>query len=159
MTASAAAPPTLHAPTRPRRGARRVGYVATTAIDLLLLWLLHVAPGWEGLTFLTAEFAGVTGLLTASLVAGAVINLAYLAADPPWLKRLGDAATAALACAVLARVWSVFPFALTGGWVGWESTLRGVLLFLTIATAIAVLANLAELLRLVLGTASTARRD
>jgi hypothetical protein len=137
------------APARTHRGARRTGYVAATAVNLGLLWLLHVAPGWEAVTFLTAGFAGVTGLLTASLVAGVLVNLLYVVTDPPEVKRLGDAVTAAFACAVLARTWALFPFDLAGRWAGWDTALRVVLGFLTVVTAIAVIANLAELLRVV----------
>jgi hypothetical protein len=147
----ATTPPRARPPARPPArtspATRRTGYVLAIIVNLTLVWLLHVTPGWEALTFLTPAFGEVTGLLTASFLAGAVVNLVYVAADPPWVKRLGDAATAALACAVLARTWATFPFDLAGRWVGWDTTLRGVLGFLTIATALAVLANLGELAR------------
>jgi hypothetical protein len=143
----------VRVPARPSRGTRRFGYLAAAAINSTLVWLLLVAPGWERLTFLTGDFASLTGVVTASLVAGVTVNLVYVVADPPWLKRLGDATTAAFACVVLARTWARFPFELTGGWSSWTTTLRFVLLFLAIATAVAVLANLGELLRLVVGAA------
>jgi hypothetical protein len=151
------APSKVRAPSRPPRGARRSGYVAAAAINLVLLWLLHVTPGWEQLAFLTDEFVAITGLLTASFVAGVVVNVVYVLADPPWFRRLGEASTAAFACAVLARTWAVFPFELTGWWAGWDTTLRAVVGFLTVATAIAVLANLADLLRQALRSAPAER--
>jgi hypothetical protein len=117
-------------------------------VNLVLLWLLHVAPGWKWLTFLTDEFANLVGLITASLVVGAVIDLVYVVGDPPWMKRLGDAITATFACVIFARAWAVFPFDLDGWWSGWVTLLRLALGFLTVATAIAVVASLAELIRL-----------
>jgi hypothetical protein len=148
-------PPTLtpaRPPARARgqtpRGVRRTGYAIAALVNLALIWLLLVTPGWERLTFLTGAFTEVTGLLTASLVAGVLVNLLYAVTDPPWVKRLGDATTAALACAVLARTWALFPFELAGRWTGWDTALRVALGFVTVATALAVLANLSELLRL-----------
>jgi hypothetical protein len=155
---TAATTPEVRTPTRPSRGARRSGYLAAAVINAILVWLLLVAPGWEQLTFLTDDFASLTGIVTASLVAGIIVNLAYVVADPPWVKRLGDATTAAFACVALFRTWAVFPFELTGGWSGWDTTLRFVFGFLAIATAIAVVVNVAGLIALAFGggTARTA---
>jgi hypothetical protein len=150
---TATTPAKHRAPTRPTRGARRGGYVAAAAINLAILWVLFVAPGWEELNLLTDEFVAITGVLTVSLVAGVVANAVYVVTDPPWVKRIGDAVTAALACAVLVRTWMVFPFELTGGWETWGTTLRAVVGFLAVATAIAVLANVAGLFRSILGAA------
>jgi hypothetical protein len=154
-----AAPPKLRTPARPTRGARRSGYVAAAAINLAILWLLLIAPGWERATFLTEDFARLTGLLTASLLAGVVANVVYLVTDPPWLRRLGDAVTAAFACAVLAGTWVIFPFELTGGWTTWGTTLRAAVGFLAVATAVGVLVNLAALLRLTLASSGAAHRS
>jgi hypothetical protein len=134
---------------RPPQGARRAGYVLAALVNLVLIWLLNVAPGWEWLTILTGEFASLVGLITASLVVGAVIDLAYVVADPPWMKRLGDAITAVFACVILARTWSIFPFDLDDWWSGWETLLRIGIGFLTVVTAIAVVVNLVLLVRAV----------
>jgi hypothetical protein len=75
---------------RPPRSARRVGYVLGLAINLLLLWLVTVDPGWRFVPFLTEDFVAVLGLVIVSLLVGAAINLVYLAADPRWLKHLGE---------------------------------------------------------------------
>jgi hypothetical protein len=134
---------------RPPRGARRVGYASAAVVNLVLIWLLNVAPGWEWLTILTDEFASLVGLITASLVVGAAIDLAYVVADPPWMKRLGDAITSAFACVILARTWAIFPFDLDDWWSGWENLLRIGIGFLTVVTAIAVVVNLVLLIRAV----------
>jgi hypothetical protein len=138
---------------RPPRSARRVGYVLGLAINLLLLWLVTVDPGWRFVPFLTEDFVAVLGLVIVSLLVGAAINLVYLAADPRWLKHLGEAVTATIACVILARMWSIFPIDLGEGWGGWEPALRVLIGLACIGTGIAAVANVAELLRTAAGAA------
>jgi hypothetical protein len=141
-----ATPATQQRRPRPPRSARRVGHVSAAVVNLVLLWLLNVAPGWEWLPFLTPDFAGLVGLINTSLVVGVAIDLAYVIDDPPWAKSLGDAVTAAFACAILVRTWAIFPFDL-GSWSGWEPALRVLVGLLAIATAIGVVASLAQFVR------------
>jgi hypothetical protein len=143
-TATPSAPSSSKA--RPPRAARRAGYAISGAVNLLLLWLLNGDPGWSGLPLLTDGFADVIGLVNASLVVGLALNLGYLAVDPPWFRRLGDAVSAVFGCVILARMWSVFPFDL-GSWEGWEPALRILLALGTVGAAIAVIANLVGMFR------------
>jgi hypothetical protein len=131
---------------RPPRGVRRVGYLFGAAINLLLLWFVTVQPGWRWVPFLTEDFVEVVGLVIFSLIVGAIVNLVYLAADPRWLKHLGDAVTAAIACVILARMWAIFPIDLGdwGGWGGWETAARVLIALACIGTGIGAVANLAE---------------
>jgi hypothetical protein len=138
------APPTPpRSARRPPLAARRVGYLLGVAVNLLLLWFLTVQPGWRWLPFLTEDFVAVVGLVIVSLLVGATLDLLYVAFDPRWLRSLGEAVTAALACAVLARMWAVFPIDL-GGWSGWEPVLRVVILLGAIGAGIGVIANLVQ---------------
>ena len=132
---------------RPRRGARRLGYALSAAINLVLLWLVNISPGWEIVPFLTDDFARVVGYVNASLVVGVVTNLVYVAADPWWARRLGDAITAAFALIVLLQLVAVFPFDLGTGWSGWSTVLRTGLALACVGTAIGVLANLVQFVR------------
>jgi hypothetical protein len=132
---------------RPSPAARRAGYLIAAAINVVLLWLLLVEPGWRWLGFLTDGFGEVVGWIVLSLVAGVAVNLVLVGYDPPWARRVGDAVSAAFAVIALARLWAVFPFDL-GAWSGWETALRAVLGLACIGTAIAVVANLAEAIRL-----------
>jgi hypothetical protein len=141
-----ATPATQQRRPRPPRSARRFGHVSAAMVNLVLLWLLNVAPGWEWLPFLTADFASLVGLINASLIVGVVIDLAYVIDDPPWAKSLGDAVTAAFACAIFIRTWANFPFDL-GSWSGWEPALRVLIGLLAIATAIGVVASLAQFVK------------
>jgi hypothetical protein len=135
---------------RPPRSARRVGYVLGAAINLLLLWLVTVRPGWRFVPVLTEEFTAVVGVVIASLLVGAAVNLVYVIADPRWLKHLGEAVTAGFGCVVLARMWSVFPVDL-GSWGGWEPALRVVIGLFCLGAGIAVVANLALSVRAAVG--------
>lgn len=144
-----AGPVTSMRPTRrrPRLAARRAGYLVSASINVVLLWLLLVEPGWRWLGFLTEAFGAVLGWVVLSLVTGVVVNLLLVGYDPPWARRIGDAVSAAVAVVALARLWSVFPFDL-GAWSGWETALRVALGLACVGTAIAVVANLAEAVRL-----------
>jgi hypothetical protein len=136
---------------RPPRSARRLGYVLAAAVNLLLLWLVTVSPGWRFVPVLTEGFVGVVGVVIASLLAGAAVNLVYVVADPRWLKHLGEAVTAAFGCVVLARTWSIFPIDLGPGWAGWEPALRVVIGLFCLGAGIAVVANLALAVRAAVG--------
>ena len=144
---SDASPPPVSSPRRPSRSTRRAGYLLSVAINLVLIWLVNVEPGWEALAFLTAEFSRVVGFVNLSLLVGAAVNLGYVLADPQWAKRLGDAVTAAIALGVLLQLLTVFPFDLGADRSGWETALRTVLALACVGTAIGIIASLAQLLR------------
>ena len=144
---SDASPPPVGSPRRPSRSTRRAGYLLSVVINLVLIWLVNVEPGWEALAFLTAEFSRVVGFVNLSLLVGAAVNLGYVLADPQWAKRLGDAVTAAIALGVLLQLLTVFPFDLGADRSGWETALRTVLALACVGTAIGIIASLAQLLR------------
>jgi hypothetical protein len=134
---------------RPAPAARRFGYLLGAAINALLVWLVNVAPGWWWVPFLTDDFGEVVWLITVSLLVGIAVNLAQVAYDPPWVRRLGDTITAGFAVVILYRLWSSFPFDLGERWADWTTPLRVVLLLVTIGTAIGLVASFARFLLLV----------
>jgi hypothetical protein len=125
--------------------------VVAAAVNLLLLWLVTVSPGWRFVPVLTEGFVGVVGVVIVSLLVGAAINLVYVVADPRWLRYLGEAVTAAFGCVVLARMWTIFPIDLGPSWEGWEPALRVVIGLFCLGAGIAVVANLALALRAAVG--------
>lgn len=137
------APVTVH---RHSTTARRFGYLVAAAVNLLFLVL--VWPGWAALPFLTEEFTRVVGLLSASLVVGAVANLVYVVADPPWVRSLGQLVVSAISLAVTVRLLQVFPFDFSR-WSFDPSWLARLLLWLGIFGT--VVGMLTELVRLVRG--------
>jgi len=142
LTTTPSRPSAAHDARAPRP-ARATGYVVAAGINLALVWLVNVTPGWRWVPVLTEAFSGVVGLVTLSLVVAAAFNLLYLLADPPWLKRLGDAATATVTVLVMLALWRVFPFDLAVLPAGWARPLEILLVVGVVGAAIATLVNLA----------------
>ncbi len=131
---------------RPSVAARRTGYVIAVGINIVLLWLANVEPGWQVLPFLTRDMEQVMPLVNASLVVGAVANVGYLAADPRWLKALGDIVTTGVGIVAMVRMWQVFPFDFGAASFDWALLVRWVLGVGIVGSAIGVLVNLVSLL-------------
>jgi hypothetical protein len=138
----------ITAPTRqPSVATRRFGYLLGAAINLALAYAVNIWPGWEAVPFLTEETQQVVGLVTFSMLVAVVVNLVYVAADPPWLKALGDTVTTGIAFAVLVRMLQVFPFDFTGSSFDWALVARVVLVVALIGTAIALVVQFVTLPR------------
>jgi hypothetical protein len=147
MTTIASPPEPRQKQPRAPRGARMVGYLLAIAINAAFIWFVNVAPGWRWLPFLSEDFSRVAGLVTLSFVISVLVNLVYLGLDPPWLKRLGDALTAAVAVVVMYQLFRIFPFDFGQQWAGWETPVRVLLGLGSAGAAIAVIANLGMLVR------------
>ncbi len=128
--------------------ARRTGYLVAAAVNLVLLWLILVWPGWEALSFLTDQFSEVVGLMSASLLVGAAANLVYVVADPPRVRAAGQLVVSAFSLAVTVRLLQVFPFDFSG-WSFDPSWLVRLLLWLAVLGT--VVGMVTELVRLVSG--------
>jgi len=130
---------------RAPRPARRLGYVLAIAVNVALLVLINVAPGWEELSFLTQDTEQILPLVNLSLLVGGVVNLVLIAADPPPVKALGDLITTAISFLVMLRLWQVFPFDFSTYSFDWEPVVRialGVGLFGTGVGSIAAVVRL-----------------
>jgi hypothetical protein len=145
MTTVAERPELRQSKPRPPRSARVVGYLVAAAINLAFIWFVNVAPGWRWLPFLDESFSRVVGLVTVSFMISVAVNLVYVAVDPLWMKRLGDALTSAVAVVVTFRLFMVFPFDFGAQWAWWEGTFRILLGLGCVGAAIGVIANLALL--------------
>lgn len=142
-------PPDRTAPrrrTRPRPVARRVGYLISIAINVVIIWLVFVSPGWEAVPFLTDRTMEVLPVLTASVLVNIGVNLVWLAYDPLWLHALGDGVNAAMGVVVTGGFLSVFPFSFDDG-QPWEAFVRIVLVVGLVGAAIAVVVNLVMVIR------------
>ena len=128
--------------------ARRAGYLVAAAVNLVLLYLVLVWPGWGALSFLTDSFTQVVGLLSASLLVGAAANLVYVVADPPRVRAAGQLVVSAFSLASTVRLLQVFPFDFSG-W-SFDPTWL-VRLLLWVAVVGTVVGIVTELVRLVSG--------
>jgi hypothetical protein len=132
---------------RPHRGARVVGYLVAVAINAGLIWVITAVPGWRSLPLLSEEFSRVLGIVTLSLMIAVAINLLFVAYDPPWVKRLGDAVTTGVTVVVLLQLVTVFPFDFGSRWGAWEAPFRVFLLVGCVGALIGVISNLVLLAR------------
>jgi hypothetical protein len=132
---------------RPSRAARRAGYVIAAMINAVLIYLVNDRPGWQAVPVLTDSTREVLGIFTVSLVAGIVVNLVYLAYDPPRIKALGDLITTGIGLAVMVRVWRVFPFDFGASSFDWTLVARIALVVAMAGAAVGVLVQLVTLVR------------
>ena len=132
--------------TRPSTASRRAGYAVAVAINAVMLWLIHVWPGWDAVPFLTADFEIVLWLVDLSLVVTIALNLVYLAADPRWLTAAGAVVTTAVGLAGVVRMLQVFPFDF-GGSDFWPLVFRILLWVGIVGSVIGIVANAVTLVR------------
>lgn len=133
-----------HPTTRDRTAGRRVGHVVAVLVNLLLLYLINVSPGWDAVPFLTGETVLVLGLVNLSLWASVVAEALYVVWDAVWLRALGDIVTMGISLAATVRIWQVFPFDLTSGWEMATRVLLGIAVF---GTLVGIAVALARLIR------------
>jgi hypothetical protein len=125
---------------------RRAGYVVAAVINGVLLWFIHVWPGWDAVPFLTADFEIVLWLVDLSLVVTIVLNLVYLVRDPRWLTAAGAVVTASIGLAAVIRMMQVFPFDFGESDV-WPVVFRVLLWVALVGSIIGIVANLVTMVR------------
>jgi hypothetical protein len=126
---------------RPSTARRRGGYVVAASINAVLLWLIHVSPGWDAVPFLTADFQTVLRLVDLSLVVTIALNVLYLIRDPRWLTAAGAVVTTAIGLAAAVRMLQVFPFDLGDSGI-WPVVFRVTLWVAVVGSIIALIVNL-----------------
>ncbi|KGM14928.1 hypothetical protein N867_14070, partial [Actinotalea fermentans ATCC 43279 = JCM 9966 = DSM 3133] len=132
---------------RPSPAARRFGYALAALVNVAFWVVLHVWPGWQEASFLTAETTDVLPWVDAQIAVTIAANAVWLVADPRWLRALGEAVTAAVGLAAVARILSVFPFSFDDDGVPWDQLVRVALVVALVGTAIGVLANVVTFVR------------
>ena len=135
-------------PQSPR--ARRWGYGIAALINLIVAWGVNIWPGWDAVPFLTGGMTQVLPLVNLSLLVGFLTNLAYLVADPPWFKALGNILTAGISIAVLVRTLRVFPFDFGDSASTWDPITRGILIFLIVASTLGLAVQVVQFGRLLI---------
>jgi len=105
-----------HARTTRRSGVSRAGHAVAVVVNLALLYVINIWPGWDAVPFLTPSTTQVIGLVNASLWVSAIAETSYVVTTSTWWRALGDAVTTGVGLAATVRVWQVFPFDLSSGW-------------------------------------------
>lgn len=131
---------------RASAGPRRVGYLIAIIINFALLYLLDRQPGWHSIGFLTPATAQVIGLVNMVLAIGLLLNVAYLVADPPWFRELGDLISAAIGLAAAILIWQVFPFTFGPG-SPWHWIVRVLIVIAIAGSCLSIVTQIGKLLR------------
>jgi hypothetical protein len=137
---------TTTAARRPSTASRRGGYVVAAVTNAVLLWLIHVWPGWDAVPFLTRDFEAVLWLIDLSIVVTIALSLVYLLRDPRWLTAAGAVVTTAIGLGASVRMLQVFPFDF-GDSRFWPVVFRVLLWVAVIGASIGIIANLVTLVR------------
>lgn len=149
MTVSTPAPTRTPTPPRSRisRQARQFGYLVAVAINAVMLYVANRLLEWEWPSFLTQDFDQVLPIVQASLIAGVVINLAYVGFDAPWFKSVGQIVISAIGLAVAVRMFTVFPFDFSRYDFAWDTVARAVIVVALIGSALAIVVETLKLFR------------
>lgn len=100
---------------RAGRATRVFGYLVAVGVNLLLLYLVNISPGWEVVPFLDDDGVPlVLGLFNLSLLANAAANLAYVVYDARWFKAALNVGLSMISVWLGIRVLEVFPVDFTG---------------------------------------------
>jgi hypothetical protein len=137
-------PPTTGSHVTPHVGSHRAGHVVAVLVNLLVLYLVNVRPGWDAVPFLTAETTQVLPWVNASLWVTVVAESLYVAWDTGWFRALGDIVTTSVGLAALVKLWEVFPLDVTGTW---EVLARVVLVLGVVGSLVGIGIALARLIR------------
>lgn len=137
-----------------RRGqssaSRRGGYAVAIVVNVVLLWIVEIWPGWRALPILTPEAAAVVPWIDAAFLAAIVVNLLNLLFDRRWLKAVGDLVTAVIGLLSALVVWDVFPFDFSTVGGGWEVVVRILLILAIVGSAIGIVVALVVIARVLL---------
>lgn len=133
--------------TGPSVAGRRAGYAVAMTVNLVLLFLVNVTPGWQAVPFLTENTTDVLLLVNLSMGAAVVANAVYSVFDPPWVRALGDAVTTSVGLASLVRIWQVFPFEFDTGSVPWDLVARWVIGIGIFGCVVAIIVALVRFVR------------
>jgi hypothetical protein len=130
-----------------RRMAQRAGYLVAALIDVALLVLINVSPGWRVVPFLTEQAAEVIRVVDIGLAVGIVVNLMCLVVPRRLVALDGDVVTTSVALAVLWQTWVVFPFDFDDPSVDWATIVRIALPMVGAAVFIALMVQATALVR------------
>lgn len=147
MTADCPAPstdpagPRAERTRRPSPAARRFGYTVAALVNVAFWVVIHVWPGWQEAPFLTSATEDVLPWVDAQIGVTVLVNAIWLLVDTRALRALGEAITAAVGAAAVARILTVFPFSFDDDGVPWEQLVRVALVVALVGTLLGVLTN------------------
>jgi hypothetical protein len=141
MTVHPATPST----SRESRSSRKVGYLVAVLVNVIMLVIVNIRPGWRELPFLTEDLAGILWLVNLSMVVSAAVNVVYLWYDPAWFKSACQVGVSAVSLAASVRMLQVFPFDFSAYSFNWSALTRLVLVLAIFGSAVAIVVDLVRL--------------
>ncbi|NUT47493.1 MAG: hypothetical protein HOV94_09335 [Saccharothrix sp.] len=124
----------------------RFGHLVGAALDVVLLALVNVPPGWRAVPFLTDDAADVVVWVNVGLVLGVAVNALCLLFPRRRLILLGDVLTTTATLVALTSMSAVWPFRFDEAEIPWTTITRAASVFVIVAVSIALLVQLVKLL-------------
>lgn len=136
----------------------RGGGVGSVLVNAVLLWAINMWPGWRTVPFLTSDMTRVLDAVNAALIAGIILNLAFVVVRSRGLQALGNLVVLGFGMAALLRLWDVFPFDFGDGWSGWPMVVRVFLALGMVGSVIGAVVEAVALIRSLAGLAPRPRQ-
>lgn len=127
---------------------RRLGYAVVVVVNSVLLVLVNAVPGWEAVSFVTADAVDVIFFVNLSLIVGMIVNSLNAVFDLAWLRAAGEFVSSAVAVVMLVQLWRVFPFEFTDPTVEWALVARVVIVFAIGACVVSMIVQAVRLIRI-----------
>jgi hypothetical protein len=128
---------------RAPRPARMFGYTVAIAVNAILWYVVHNLQRWDLPFIVVEQFRRVLTALDLSLGATMVANAIFIAYDPRWFRRIGQAALNLLSLNAMYAIYRVFPFDF--GSAGADQAIRSLMVLGMIAVGIGAVVELARL--------------
>ncbi len=136
----------------------RSGGVGSVLVNAVLLWAINVWPGWSTVPFLAPDMTHVLDAVNAALIAGIIVNLAFVVVRSRGLQALGNLVALGFGMAALLRLWDFFPFDFGDGWSGWPVVVRVFLALGMVGSVIGAVVEVVALIRSLAGLALRTRQ-
>jgi len=129
------------------RAIRRFGYLVSAVINAVLIFVAHNLVAWDWFSWLTDDFNDLVPLITISLGATILANLAYLWFDGPAFKSSTTVITSVISFVLSIRMLQVYPFDFSAYSFNWDLVAKSVLILGIVGTGISVIVELVKLVR------------
>ena len=136
----------------PHTVSRRIGYGIAVVVNVVLLVLVNVTPGWRAVPFLTADAEDVILLVNLSLIVGILVNSLNMVFDRRPIRAAGELVSSGVALAMLIQLWNVFPFDFSDPAVDWALLVRMVIACAMVGCVLSIIVQTVILLRMALST-------
>ncbi len=130
-------------------GWRRLGYVITIILNVVVLYVANNIVAWGWFPWLTADFDEVVPYISVALLASIVVNAIYILYDKAWFKSIGETIGLVLSLIANLELLRVFPFDFSAYQWNWDAIVRVVLILATIGMIAGIIAQVVTLLRAV----------